>query len=149
MSTTLSGTTLGLVEDLPATYDAAGYEALTFVNGTCALKTVPLIGRTWTTVEDAVVCREGLFDKKGNYKYEPVTFQLNIETGDPAQDIYKDLENDHDVGSFKLALQGGDVVYFTAQVSQFNITDGGDGNTINMGTVTLLPQTDPVYVEAA
>ena len=150
MSTTLSGSTLALVESLPATYDETGYTALTFVAGECALKSVPQLSRTWATVDDAVVCKRTTKQKKGTASWDAVTFQLNIETGDAAQDIYRALEADDDVGSFRLTFQNGDAAYFTAQVSQFTITDGGEGDTINMGTVTLLIQSDEItFVEAA
>lgn len=148
MSHTLSGTTLALVEAVPATNDQAGFEALTFVTGTCAVTTMPVVGRTWNLVPDNTLCERMEKDKKGTYKWEALTFPMNIETGDPAQDIFKDLEADDDYGSFKFTISNGDVIYLTAQVSQFNVTDGGDGNTLNMGTITLVPQSDIVYVEA-
>lgn len=148
MSNTLSGATLGLVESLPATYDETGYAALTYDNGTCALKSVPELSRTWATVDDAVVCRRTTYQKKGTATWVAISFQLNIETGDSAQDTYRDLEADDDSASFALTFQTGDIAYFTAQVSQFSITDGGEGDTINMGTVTLLPQSDIVFVAA-
>ena len=148
MSDTLSGSKIGLVADLPATYDAAGYAALTYDNGICAVKEMPTINRTWNPVEDKKLCERTSYDKKGTAKWDNMTYTLNIETGDSAQVTYRALEASDDAGSFKFLFQNGDVAYLTAQVSQFSITDGGDGDTLNMGTVTLLPQSDVVYVDA-
>lgn len=149
-TTTYSGASLELVEALPAAYDQAGYEALTFVGGECALHEVPMIGREWSTVTEDLVCQRMNVDKKGGYKYPAVSFKLSRKPGDAAQAIYQALEADDDVGSFKLALpNSGGTIYMTAQVSKFTLVDGGSSDTIHTSSVELLLQSDPVFVAAA
>ena len=147
-SHTLSGTTLAIVNALPATHDEAGYKDLTWVTGVCALKEVPEIGREWDTVEDKTVCSRRTGSKKGMFKWKEPTFKLNIMKGDPAQVIYRTLEGSDAVGSFKMARPDGTIIYFSAQVAQFNLTDGGDGSSIDTASVKLLPHGDILYIDA-
>ena len=149
MSTALSGATLGVVNALPATYNEAGYEALTFVTGTCALKTVPSLDPVYTGIDNSTVCNRLKTEVKGTRTITDPTYQLNIIRGDAAQVIYEALRDSDDVGSFALTFPSGEIAYWTAQVSQFAFTDGGDGDTLNMGTVTLKVQSDIVLVDAA
>lgn len=147
-SHTLSGATLAIANALPATYDESGYKALTWVTGVCALKEVPEIGREWDTVEDKTVCNRRTSSKKGMFKWKEPTFKLNIMKGDPAQVIYRTLEAGDTAGSFKMAIPDGTIIYFSAQVAQFNLTDGGDGSSIDTASVKLLPQGDILYIDA-
>lgn len=65
MTTTYSGSRLELTDDLPSSNDAAGFGALTFVAGACALQEVPAIMREWATVTENLVCQRMNIDKKG------------------------------------------------------------------------------------
>jgi hypothetical protein len=141
MSTTYSGSTLSVVASLPATYDQAGYEALTFVAGECALHDVPPLMREWATVGEPLVCKTTDVDKKGSSKWAPVPFKLSGIVADAAQAIYITLEaNQSGVGSFKLALAGAETLYFTAMVSKFASVDGGSQDTVHTRSGTLLIQ---------
>ena len=144
-STTYAGSTLAVVAALPATYDQAGYEALTFIPGECALHDVPPVMRDWATVSEPVVCKRTNVDKKGSSKWAPVPFKLSGIVGDAAQAIYDALEDDSNaVGSFRLILDGAETHYFTAQVSKFAKVDGGTQDTIHTRSGTLLIQSDEI-----
>lgn len=149
MTTTYSGSRLELTDDLPSSNDAAGFGALTFVTGACALQEVPAIMREWATVTENLVCQRMNIDKKGGYKYAPVSFKLSRKPGDAAQSIYESLEASDAAGSFKLILpNSGGTIYFTAQVSKFSLADGGNADTIHSSSVSLLIQSVPVFVPA-
>ena len=146
--TALSGAKIGIINALPATYDQAGFEALTFDNGICALNELPTINRTADTIEISTLCDGLKRDINGMKKYDPMTYTLNKIEGDTAQATYEEMEDSDEVGSFKIIFPTGTVAYLTAVVNQFSITDGGDGNTLDMRSVTLLPQTKPLMVYA-
>lgn len=152
MSDTYSGAALSVVDGTPASNDQTGFEALTWVPAdTCALRNVPAIRRTWDKVVEDLVCNSGAsYDKKGGYKWDPVTFLMSRLDGDALQDVLVDLESNKDTGSFRLVLPGdGGTIYFTAQVSMFAMADGGDKNTIHSSSVELLIQNTPVFVSAS
>lgn len=144
-STTYAGSTLAPVAALPATYDQAGYEALTFIPGECALHDVPPLMREWSTVVEPVVCRKTNVDKKGSSKWAEVPFKLSGIVGDAAQAIYEALEDSPSgAGSFRLKLEGGKTFYFTAQVKKFAKVDGGSQDTIHTRSGVLLIQSDDI-----
>ena len=144
-STTYAGSTLAVVAALPATYDQAGYELLTFVPGECAIHDVPPLMRDWATVSEPVVCRKTNVDKKGSSKWAEVPFKLSGIVGDAAQAIYEALEDDPTgVGSFRLQLEGAETHYFTAQVKKFAKVDGGTQDTIHTRSGVLLIQSDDI-----
>lgn len=151
MSITYAGSTIGIVNALPTTYDQAGYELLTFDNGICAIESIPAISRTWTTVAANLACRTTNFESKGSAMFEQMTYVLHHIPGDTAQAVYEALEADPvGVGSFKLTLAGGGgVFYLTAAVSQFKYIDGGAQDEFQKRSVILLPKSEPVYVAAA
>ena len=161
MATTYAGATIGLVAAAPSTYDAAGYAALTFVTGTCALHAVPAISREWAKVTETLVCATSNDDLKGSSKYAPVTYMLSSLEGDPAQALYIAAEaagsGVASVYSFNITLPGGSGIggdlYFRAQVSKFALIDGGSQDTIHTRSVELLIQTSlagaPLWVVAA
>ena len=161
MATTYAGATIGLVAAAPTTYNAAGYEALTFVTGTCALHSVPAISRDWAKVTETLVCQTTNNDLKGSSKYAPVQYMLSSLDGDAAQALYITAEAASDgtasIYSFELTLPGGvgigGSLYFRAQVSKFALVDGGSQDTIHTRSVELLIQTtlagDPLWVVAA
>ena len=148
MGITYAGTTMAVVDALPASQDAAGFAALAWEAGTCALRDVPGIMREWAKVTEDLVCRDTNSDVKGSAKWSPVTFRLSRLSGDAAQAIYTSLEaNRSGVGSFRMVLpSNGGTIYFTAQVSKFALADGGTQDTIHTGEVELLIQTTPVVV---
>ncbi len=148
---TYSGSTIEVADELPGSNDKAGFEAVSWVSGQCALQEVPAILREWDKVTEELVCGDGAsYDKKGGYKWNAVTYKLTRHPGDAAQDIYESLEDSKDVGSFKLALPGtAGTIYFTAQVSKFSMADGGTKNTIHSASVELLIQSKPVLVTAS
>lgn len=149
MSETYGGSTIEVVDALPATNDQAGFEALAWVSGACALHSVPAVARTWERVAEDLVCQSTSFDKKGGARWDDVTFPLSRLPNDAAQAIYEALEDDVSrAGSFKLAISESKagVIYFTAQVSKFALADGGTRNTIHTSTVQLLLQSIPVFV---
>ena len=149
MADTYSGATLAVFGSAPSSNDATGFGALTFVSGACALREVPGIMREWGKVTDDLVCQNDSYERKGGAKWAPVTFTLSRIPGDAAQAIYTTLEADRSgVGSFKLTLSGGDIIYFQAQVSKFALIDGGSRDTVEGVSVELLIQNTPVYVAA-
>ena len=161
MATTYAGATIGIVAAAPTTYNAAGYEALTFVTGSCALHEVPPISREWATVTETLVCATSNDDIKGSSKYAPVAFKLSSLEGDAAQDLYIAAEAAGSglasIYSFNLSLPGGTGIggdiYFRAQVSKFALVDGGTQDTIHTRSVVLLIQTAlagaPLWVTTA
>lgn len=150
MGTTYLGSSIEISNALPATNSQAGFEALTWEAGDCALDAMPAVSRAFNAVEEPLVCQSTTYSKKGMAKYDPVSYKLSDLKGDAAQAIYEALEADiaGGAGSFKLTYNGVKTVYITAQVAKFALSDGGSGDTIQTRAVELYIQSDPVVVPA-
>lgn len=145
-SLTYAGATIAVANAIPATFDEAGYVALSFDAGECALHSVPALARTYASVDDPLVCRATNSKVKGSASWDDVTFPLSRRPSDSAQLIYRALEIDRTgVGSFRIVLPGdGGTFYFTAQVGKFALFDGGGQDDRIAATVMLFIQSQDV-----
>lgn len=151
MSTnTFAGSHISLAAALPATYDQAGYEALTWTQDDCSSENIPMLNDTANTVDVNTVCSLRTKSVKGKSKYDPVSFTMLSDWDNAAQGILDTAKaSTTAVISVKIEFATGDVVYFTAQVSKFSLTEGGTGDDLNKRAVELLVQSDEFTKVAA
>lgn len=124
---TAAGTTLSVASATPATYDATGFQALSF-SAIGEVTSVPSHG-----AEYALVTHNPLGDRitrklKGSVNYGAITVPMALDTADTGQDIMRDHSNGPNVddkASFKVDYPDGSVEYFTGLVMSF--TTAGDG----------------------
>lgn len=138
---TSAGTTIGIAA-APATYDLAGFDALSF----------DLIGEVTDAGEYGkvfnLVTHNPLADRKtkkykGSYNNGSITLQLAIDESDVGQlAALAALESD---ASFSIAVtkQNGAIDYFTAQVMSFT-TSVGSVDSIESGSIQLEIDNDVV-----
>lgn len=100
-------------------------------------------GRRYNTTEHAPLASRKRNRKKGSYTLEDITVVMAWDQSDAGQDLCRTAANDDSVLTFKLTKQGGDIRYFTAQVSAF-IENMGTVDNVVQGSMTLLRQTDTV-----
>lgn len=132
---TSAGTTLSVSASNPATFNEAGYGALsmTLVGEVTDLGE---FGREYNLVTHNPLASRGTVKKKGSFNEGAITLQLGLDNADAGQAILqaaRDSDNDY---SFKIALQGGDIYYFQAQVMGFKVGVGGV-DQITSASVTL------------
>lgn len=133
---TSAGTTLAISSAAPATFNQAGFEALSFTNIGEVTDIGGNIGRTYNVVKHNPLATRGTVKKKGSYDSGSATIQLALDRDDAGQLIARAaLLSDSDY-SFKLTEQDGAVVYFRGQVTAFPTTYGGV-DAIASGTITV------------
>ena len=143
------GTELHVAPEVPATYDEAGYDAITGFTEVGQVASIPTFGGsaevpTFTPVKTGVVNK-----RKGSINYGAPTIPFaNVLTdaGQQALQAGFDGAERNTVHSFKLVNSEIGTVYFTGMVSgyQYNY---GDANSINQAEVTVEIVTQPVVVE--
>lgn len=136
---TLAGSTLRVSAALPATYDAAGFGALSY-----------------TVVAEVTDLGSGLGRKYGKVTHEPVNdrqiykFKTNYDNGTLALKMARSTATTTDAGqtlltaavnsdadySFKITLQDGSDLFFSAKVMSFT-ADLGTGSNILTATAEL------------
>lgn len=146
---TTLGTTLAVVAGEPATFDQAGYEALTYQ----AVGEVGDLGEfggtrevvTFTPVDTGIVAK-----RPGSIDYGEMTLQIARDASDAGQTALQnalDGSEEGNVHSLRLTDRNGDKIYFTAIVSSFTY-NAGSANTIFGGNVTVNLTSKPLPVAA-
>ena len=146
---TTLGTTLSVVAGVPATYDAAGYQALTFA----AVGEVGDLGEfggtrevvTFTPVDTGIVAK-----RPGSIDYGQMTLQIARDATDTGQIALQSALDGAEAGSvhsFELVDRNGDTLFYTGILSSFTY-NAGSANTMFGGSCTIDLASKPLPVEA-
>ena len=121
---TSAGTIVAISAGIPATFDQAGYEALTFTD-IGELTDAGEFGREYALVTHNPVATRGTQKKKGSFNEGSLQLQIGLDTDDAGQILMKAavaLDADH---SLKITTQNGDVYYMQVQVMTWKVSVGG------------------------
>lgn len=132
---TSAGSTLGVSASTPATFNVAGYGALTF-STVGEITDFGEFGREYNLVTHNPVGDRGTVKLKGSFNEGQMQMTLGLDTDDAGQIVLKAAVNSDDNYSFKLTTQNGDVYYFQAQVMSFKI-GVGSVDQVTQATVML------------
>lgn len=132
---TSAGSTLHVSASNPATYNVAGYEALSFT-AVGEITDLGEFGREYALVTHNPVGNRGTVKKKGSFNEGVMNMSLGLDTDDAGQIILKAASLSDNDYSFKVTTQNGDIYYFQAQVMNFKV-GVGSVDTITAATVAL------------
>lgn len=121
---TSAGTTIKLSAGIPATFNAAGYAALTWT-AIGEVTDLGEFGREFNLVTHNPLGSRGTVKKKGSFNEGSITLQLGLDTDDAGQILAKTAHLSDNDYSFEIATQNGDKYYFQAQVMSFKVGVGG------------------------
>ena len=133
---TTAGTTLGISAGVPATFDAAGFAALTFTNIGEITEIGGDIGRVYNVVNHNPIASRATVKMKGSYQSGSLQLTLAIDADDAGQTLAQAALNSDAKYSFKLTLQDGTIKYFQGIVTSFPINPGGV-DTVTAGTINV------------
>jgi hypothetical protein len=144
MKGTVAGTTIGISAAAPATFDVAGYVALTFTN-IGNIEDGGEHGRTYAEVTFNPIDTRGTEKYKGSFNEGNKTLSLAYASDDAGMAILKTaLASDADF-SFEVAYPDGDIDYFQAKVMSLSKATG-TVDTMRMATVELAITTNDAGV---
>jgi hypothetical protein len=132
---TVAGTTLGISASAPATYDAAGYAALTFTN-IANIEDGGSHGRTYAEVTFNPIDSRGTQKFKGSFNEGNKTLSVGLNSDDAGMILLKTALASDNSYSFKVAYQNGDVDYFQARVMSLSKATGSV-DSIVMASIEL------------
>lgn len=142
---TIAGSKLHIAVAAPATNDAAGFAALTWVEVGQITNIGSVVGREYSTATLSTVSDAQDREKKGSFKLPNAEFECAWAADDAGQILVAAASKNYTVPSFKLTNQDASLDYFTAQVSKFTKGGGGSNDAVK-GMITLLRQTDTITV---
>lgn len=135
---TFSGLTVGVTTSQPATYDAAGFVALTYTSITGVISPGNF-SANYTPVDTAVLEERATVRAKGTRNAVDFTLQVLLNLADAGQQILlagadgAEVDTNH---SFVFTFSNGDIYNFQALIGSFE-EPGGDGNTNRLMNASL------------
>ncbi|CDO37147.1 hypothetical protein [Novosphingobium sp. KN65.2] len=132
---TSAGTTISISASNPATFDVAGYEALSFT-AIGEVTDLGEFGREYALVTHNPVGSRGTVKKKGSYNEGTMQMSLGLDTDDAGQILAKAAALSDNDYSFKVVTQNGDIYYFQAQTMMFKV-GVGSVDQITTASITL------------
>lgn len=130
-----AGTSLKISASAPATFDAAGYTALTFTT-VGEVTDLGEFGREFNLITHNPIGSRGTVKLKGSFNEGSINVQLGLDTDDAGQILAKAgalSDNDY---SFVITTQNGDKYYFQAKVMSFKV-GVGSVDSVTSATMTL------------
>lgn len=117
------GTRIYISATAPATYNVAGYDALTWTE-IGEITDIGEIGGEWSKVEHKPVVG-GIVKLKGQFDPGETTLQMALDTDDAGQILCKAALRAKGAYSFKVAApENGDIYYYRARVMSWKINFG-------------------------
>lgn len=133
---TSAGTTIAFSASAPATYNQAGYEALSFTNIGKVTDLGEIPSRVYELVTLFFVASRGKAKKKGGYDLGSQTIVFAIDPDDAGQDLVDDASESDDAYSVRLLHPELGTIYARAIVMGGPKTYG-DVNTASTRSVTI------------
>jgi hypothetical protein len=132
---TVAGTAIGISAVLPATYNIAGYAALTYTN-IGNIEDGGEHGREYAEVTFNPIDTRATRKYKGSFNEGNKTLSIGYDSDDAGMILLKTALNDDNDYAFEVAYPNGDIDYFIAKVMTLTKATGGV-DTIRMASVTL------------
>jgi hypothetical protein len=125
---TTAGTILSIASAAPATYDTAGYAALTWTP-IGEVVSIGTYGREYDKVTHKPLAARSTIKRKGSFDEGTIAISMGKDTDDAGQILLKTAAYSDADYSFKILYQNGDIDYGRAQVMNFK-TDPGEASKI-------------------
>lgn len=130
-----AGTTIHLSAGTPATFNAAGYTALTFT-AIGEVTDLGEFGREYSLITHNPIGSRGTVKLKGSFNEGSITMQLGLDTDDAGQILAKTASQSDADYSFKITTQNGDDYFFQAKVMSFKV-NVGSVDSVTSATIML------------
>lgn len=141
---TSAGSTFAASASLPATYDAAGYNALTYT-AVGEVTDMGEVGREYNIVNHVPLSNRRVQKLKGSYNAGAITLQFGRDFSDAGQTLLSAALASDNQYSFRMTLQNGKKLYFTGVVTTQK-TNVGSVDNITGGSCQIELCTDVVEV---
>lgn len=144
---TSAGTTIAVSATAPATYDEAGFGALTFTD-IGEISEAGEFGKEYNLVTFNPLADRKTAKRKGSYNSGSMAMTLGRVPSDAGQAVLLAGLDSDDSYSFEVTLQDLTVQYFSAQIMSYS-TNVGSVDQITTASVTLELDDDIIEVPAS
>jgi hypothetical protein len=130
-----AGSTIKISAGIPATFNSAGYAALT-LTAIGEVTDLGEFGREYALVTHNPLGTRGTTKLKGSFNEGTISMQVGLDTDDAGQILAKAASLSDNDYSFEIATQNGDKYYFQAKVMSFKVSVGSVDQVTN-ATIAL------------
>ncbi len=130
-----AGSTFKISAGVPATFDAAGYAALSFTT-VGEITNYGEFGREFALITHNPVATRGTQKLKGSFNEGSINLQLGLDTDDAGQILMKAAALSDNPYAILVTTQNGDKYYFQALVMGFKV-GLNDVDSVSSATATL------------
>mgnify|MGYP003406916747 CR=1 FL=1 len=132
---TTATTTLKISAGVPATFDSAGYSALSYTS-VGEVTNFGEFGREFELVTHNPVASRGTQKLKGAFNEGAIALQLGLDTDDAGQILMKAASNSDSLYAFLITTANGDKYYFQGLTMGFKV-GLNDVNSISSATANI------------
>lgn len=144
---TAAGATIGISAAAPATFDAAGFGALSLTN-IGEVTNIGEFGKEWALVTHQPLASRGTKKGKGSYNNGQITPTMALDNSDNGQIALEAALESDDPVYFGVTLQDGTVYYFEGLVMKLPPNVGGTDDTVTTSPTIEITDRDIVKVAA-
>lgn len=130
-----AGSSIAISASQPATYNQAGYEALSWTT-IGEVVNAGEFGRVYELLKHNAINTRSTVKKKGTYDEGQLALTLGLDTDDAGQIIAKAAAASDNDYSIRVTTQNGDDYYMQVQVMSFKV-QVGQANQITGGSIVL------------
>lgn len=130
-----AGASIGISAAAPATYNVAGYEALTY-STIGEVTDLGEFGREYNLITHNPIDTRATKKLKGSYNEGQISLTVALDTADTGQNLAKTASASDADYSLVITMQNGAKYYFPAKVMSFKIGVGSVDNVVS-ATISL------------
>lgn len=130
-----AGASIGISAAAPATYNVAGYEALTY-STIGEVTDLGEFGREYNLITHNPIDTRATKKLKGSYNEGQISLTVALDTADAGQNLAKTASASDADYSLVITMQNGAKYYFPAKVMSFKIGVGSVDNVVS-ATISL------------
>lgn len=146
-SFTTAGTLIKISAALPATYNSAGFDALTFTT-IGEITNLGEFSKVFQTVPHNPIATRQTINEKGSFDFTPLNLEMALDEDDAGQVLINTALGSDAAFSFEVISKTGDVYYFTGKTMSF-ARSFGTVDQIITATATVQIDGEIVIVNAA
>jgi hypothetical protein len=132
---TNAGASIAVCATLPATHDAAGFNALAFAT-VGEVTNLPEFGRAYALITHKPLATRATLKRKGSYDEGQLPLELALDENDAGQQIMAAAAESDDVHAFRVTMQNGDKYFMLGMVMDWKI-GGGDVDAVTSASSTV------------
>lgn len=132
-----AGSSIALTSSIPASFDAAGYAALTYIE-IGEVTNIGELGREYNPIEHMPISDRLVKQAKGSYRGGSIDLQYAFDRNDAGQILLRTASRSDADYSFRITLQDGFKFYFYGKVMSAKTNIGGvDSITSGSSTISI------------